>query len=137
MPLVQMLSVVAGARAGVLGFECEGDVILLVRLQFVRRQLQSLNVGSLPQLESDWLVLGPASRHHGALQTGAPADLRQDGLAGDPAGPQPPPGLAGAGNPGVGVGRVVTPVARVSAPAGISGATHHSASSTSCTDNIC
>ena len=115
--MVKMLSVVGG----VLRFESEGDVIFLVRLQFVRRQLQSLNVGSLLQLESDRLVLGPACRHHGALQAaGAPADLGQHRLAGGPPGPQPPPGLAGAGHPGVGVGRVVTPVAGVSAPAGIS-----------------
>ena len=128
-----MVKPVAGAGR-LLGFESEGDVIFLVRLQLVSWQLQRLNVRSLLQLESDRLVLAAACRHHGALHTaGAPADLGQHRLAGDPPGPQSSPGLAGAGHPGVGVGRVVTPVAGVSAPAGISGARHHSPSPTSCT----
>ena len=136
VPMVELLS----AAGRVLGFECEGDVVFLVRLQFVSRQLQSLDVGSLLQLEGDRLVLAPACRHHGALHTaGAPADLGQHRLAGQPPAPQSAPsGLAGAaGNPRVGVGSVVAPVAGVGAVAGVSGSSagHSPASTTACTEN--
>ena len=45
-----------------LGLESEGDIILLVRLQFVSGKLQSMNIASLLELESNWLVLGPQAQ---------------------------------------------------------------------------
>ena len=133
--MVELLS----AAGRVLGFECEGDVVFLVRLQLVSRELESLHIRSLLQLQSHRLVLGPACGQDGALEAaGGPADLGQDRLAGlqAPPPPQPPPGLAGAGNPSVGVGSVVTPVGGVSTPAGVPGASHHPPPTSSCTETV-
>ena len=104
-----------------LGFECEGDVVLLVGLQFVRGKLEGLHVRPLLQLEGDGRLLAPGSARGGPHAGGLAADPGQDGrLAGHLPGPELPPGVGGAGDPSVGVGRVVTPVTGVSTPAGIS-----------------
>ena len=42
-----------------LWLESEGDIVLLVWLQLVSGQFESLDISSLLELESYWLVLGP------------------------------------------------------------------------------
>ena len=119
-----MVKPVAGAGR-LLGFESEGDVIFLVWLQFVRGQLESLHVGALLELESDGLVLAPAGAQ-GRLHTCLATDPGQDWLAGHLPRLHFPLGGGGAGDASVGVGGVVTPVAGVGAPAGVTGPRYHS-----------
>ena len=120
-----------------LGLECEGDIVLLVGLELVRGQPQSLDTAALLELQRDrWLLLLAYPGQHSTswtLVTSCSSSSTSRCLSASSWFPLPVPLLLvspgsarpGAGHPGVGVGGVVAPVGRVGAPARVSGGCHH------------
>ena len=120
-----------------LGLECEGDIVLLVGLQLVRGQPQSLDTAALLELQRDrWLLLLSYPGQHSTswtLVTSCSSSSTSRCLSASSGFPLPVPLLLvspgsarpRAGHPGVGMGGVVAPVGRVGAPAGVSGGCHH------------
>ena len=115
-----------------LGLECEGDIVLLVGLELVRGQPQSLDTAALLELQCDrWLLLLSYPGQHSSswtLVTSSTSCSTSRCLSASSWFPLPVPLLLvspgsarpRAGDPRVGVGGVVAPVGRVGAPAGVS-----------------
>ena len=115
-----------------LGLESEGDIVFLVGLQLFSGQLEGLDIASLLQLESDWLIFGPQTQSWLVFAPPTQSWLYPGQWASrmTPA-PWPlSPGLwplAGhwAGYSCVSMGCMVTSVGGVSAPTGVSGGCQH------------